>query len=271
MAEIKAAISDGSVGFLTTDGRLKSAKENAAAEQKIQNSESNSTQQLAQEDSTEPSLSNGLAAVRKKTNEDVNDIIQVINTDRDNLSDARVTLKDLKQTAIELKQAIKNGDTVEASTLRNKFENLQAERDSIAKRTEDDNQRLITERVQDVNVGNKQIGRIQTNEVKVSYAREVDTTNVRDLNEFIKQTDEELESIKGQLAENKETREQTRSLASEARAEINRAEEQSLRQVKDAEELAQKISTQLKQLGSGSLELIHKNISQAAVDALLRS
>ncbi len=269
MDEINTKISDGSVGFLTRSGQLKSAKENAEAERKI--SESDQPKERSEEPDIDQSIGNALSAVRKRTNEDVNQITEALNTDKENLSSARVTLKELKQTAVELKQAIKNGDEDTAEQLRSRLKSLQKEQDSLVTKTEDDNRRLSTERVRDINVGNRQIGRVEAKEAQLERSSEVDTSDIKDLNRLIEETDAQLENVKSQLSENKESRGLTQTIAREARQEINKVEENSLQSLKDAEALADKLSTQLKQLNSGSLNLVHKNVSQAAVDALLRS
>ena len=271
MDEVKGVINDGSVGFLSKDGKLKGAAENAEAESKIAaNSQRGQSQPTQKSESEEPSVTNALAAVRKRTNEDVSQITAVLNVDRENLADGRANLKQLRGAALELKQAIKNGDAAQIDSLKSKIQTLQVEQDEIAKRVEVDNQRLASERVQDVKVGNRQIGRVKTEEVRFEKSSEAKLDTLENLNAFIEKTELQLGEVKEQLNQNRELRLETKGFAEEARAEINRVEEHSLRNIKDAEELANKVSSQLKQLNTQSLNLVHNNVNKAAVDALFR-
>ena len=250
-----------SIGFINPEtNQLRSKKELEALDKKA-----SETRAADAADSETPavedrSTANALGAVRARTSQQVNVVVEKLDRRKETLSASKENLQNLRSTAKDLKEAVKNGDDVKADKLRQEFAGLQAEREKLAKKAEADNSQQRIDGPAQVRVGNKVKASFKFNDVEVKKGDTVDTESTEGLNKFLDDSDKDLENVKAQLQTDKEIRKQVKQVNRDTRGEINSlasaSEQENNKQISSLEDaglLAKKVSDSIKEQAGASL------------------
>lgn len=232
-------INDGSVGFLTADGSQKTTKQNAEAIRKIENT---SKPKPAEKSEFNPPaddrVSSSFNSVRERTNAQVTEAANTVNSDIDNLKEAKKVAQEQKQVLQDIKQAKKDNNTKEEAELAKQFAELQRKRDAVAEKVENDNQRNQSEGARSIRVGNKEVAKVEIKKVEFSKSKQVDLSSDENIKKAISELSSDIKSANSQIQAKKETRDQVRDAAQEARSQISQSEESVIRSAKEAEKAA---------------------------------
>jgi predicted nucleic acid-binding Zn-ribbon protein len=212
----------------------------------------------SQSDSVETSVRNGFSNVASRTTGQINSIANTLNQRADDLNSAKKNIQALRKTARQLKSAIKNGDTEKAESLRENFAQLQTKRDEISSRVSENNLRSALDGPQAVRVGNETRASFRFSAIEVEGSSEVDTSSVKGLKAFLKDSKEDLGSIRSQIQEERGDRKELRQLNRDIRSErnniISNSDEQTSSSINSLEEAGLAVSSLVQQITNSALE-----------------
>ncbi len=269
MAEDISGIKDGSVGFLSKTGELKTKEANREAEAKIDRSAAEPAERAEPQDKTD--ISKAVESARQRFNQQVNNSATVINNDADNLKAAKSVVKEQIEVARNLKEAISSGDTEKADKLREDFSKLEDKRSVLAEKIEKDNRSVESDRVKNINLGNQQKGRIETKDVDFKAREKAKLNDSEAVNQEIERLKSDVTKINDQTDDLRATRQELREISKEGNEHLQAVERDVVRSLEDATKIANDIAGQIR--GSTGGDLIQSSLSRVnpvAVQDLLR-
>lgn len=251
------SISDKSVGFFNSNGKLKNAEENAAAIKKIESAASETKVQAPSEPSSstnfsQDTISKAIGSVRTRTESNADEIAKVINNDIDNLS--AIESINAKETKVlkEIKSAKQSGDSAKEQELKQQFQKLGQERAELVENIGQDNNAVVTERVKSIRVGNQEKAFIKTDAVKAQKFENEDLDSEAGLVKALRSRDAEARSTKEQISNLETKRDEVKQVVDQARSDLGSLEESSIKSFSEASDRADKIAQDIR-TGSSSV------------------
>ncbi|MBX7137285.1 MAG: hypothetical protein K1X83_04805 [Oligoflexia bacterium] len=253
-------------GFISAKGQLKSKREI-----QVEDAKQAQTQSKAKETEivTGDKVSNALAPVRTRFNEQANEVISAVNVNSQNLKEAQKLTKQQIETAKELKSALKDKDTEAIALKREELNKLAEQREALARQVKQDNAEQSDLRRRNLSFGNEQKGVVEVKEVKIQSRSTAadDLKNSGDVNDFIEGLKTELQSVKDQQQAQKDTKTQVKGVLQEVDATLNSIESDSIRSIDEAVKRTSKLAEDL----SSSSQALVNNLSVSSVQKLLSS
>lgn len=254
-------------GFIDAGGKLKSketlAKEDkAAAEAKQKEADAVAT------DVSDRSTSSALRKVSADFNKKAGAVLNDINEQQDNAARAKKIVKEEIEVAQTLKAALKDNDTEQADRAREQFMQLEKEREKLSKEIDKDNERVRTsEKV--LNLGNKIQGVAKVPEVEFSKkaAEEEDLQSVKGVNEVLDGLKTERADLRDQQVELREAKNEAKSLINATEEDIAQVQDDSIRSLKKAEEMADRLAQAIRDAGPQAV--LAQNVNASVVKSLL--
>ena len=251
------------LGHFTEAGQLKT-KEQIAAEKGT-----SSNNQKIDSSNFSSSISNALGGQKSKFQESANEVISAVNVNEDNLNAAKQITKEEISVAKDLKKAIKADDSDAIKSSRKELLRLEKQRKELSDKIQESNSEQSSVRHKNLSFGNEQKGIVEVQEVdfRASSGEIKDLESAKDVEKYIQGLNDELDSIKVQTKDQKETRVQVKSIVEEVDSEVKSIQSTAIRSFDEATRAASKIAQDIR---SGGLE-IFQNVSVSAVQRLLAS
>lgn len=271
-------IADGSLGFFTQSGILKTKQQNqetAATLDRI----TNSSNQVAEQgggitgDDNASRFESAFSSVTDRTNQTVSSISSVINTDLENLKAARTQLKDEIKALKDIKAAISSDDSGDGSSDLKKsvenYQNLQTKRRDLADKISEDNRAFLTDRVQGVRIGNKteETFNIRAPQFERN-SQQIDLADKKQITQAIKDKQAELSALRDQTKETKASQKTLVEVSNRVNSTLSSISNNTLRSFDSAAAVSQKIATQI--AGGGLAEFENATLNKIRSDIGLK-
>lgn len=252
-------------GFFKESGELKSktelSKEEAAAKRQP-------AAAPAESPAADTSIFTAIGSVRSRFAEKANAIATVINQDEQNLKESAKAIRAQLTAAKDLKEALKNGDEETIEQARAKLNEATEQRNQLADKIKRDNAAVVADRAKNLSIGNEQLGITRTKPVELERSAKADINNVKDVNELIRGLRSDRESIANQRGELNSVKQELRSTLSETDARLSKLQDQSIRDIADAERTARDLASRI--VANGSQALSASKISEQVARQLLQ-
>jgi predicted nucleic acid-binding Zn-ribbon protein len=261
----------GQLGFLSPDGKqLRTNRENQTINQQIDQATSSAPQAVESTESdtvsvsTDRSTSTALRQLKQAFLERTNETLAGLHGDRERLGTAKAVVREQVRVAKDLSVAIQAGDRDKVTELQSEFEALQAERKGISEEIDQHNDARVTERVHSIHFGATQKGVIRSKAIQFSGGKEVDTTSVRSLREFITDSSREVDALDTQLKAVDGEKDKLKGIIRDVQGEVQSLSDRSVKNAEDATAAVNRIS---EQISGGGLQLFEQaTLTQLSAD-----
>lgn len=250
-------------GFFTEAGQLKS-KDQLSKEAAVKSQTAADTVSVS---STGDKFSSSVRDIRGRFRDQSNSIAAVINQDESHLETADKAIKAQLAAAKELKAAFKSGDKSGIQAAQEKYEAATADRNKAAEETQQYNQEVAADRAKSLNVGNQQLGIVQTKRLQVEKSASAAPTSEREAREAIAQLKSDRDSIAAQQKAVASTKEDLQATVSKAEKSLADTESGTIRDLKKAESTAADLASRI--VANGSQALAASNVSESIASQLL--
>lgn len=255
------SISDGSVGFFTKTGELKSKQQNSEAKTKIEDATSSATptEEVSQGSDNATKFSDAIAAVEERVTTSVSRVANVINVDTANLKAARKQVKDEISVLKDMRAALEDGSKADYSDLRAKYEKISTKRADLSAQISADNKEFAADRVVGIRLGNRTEATFNveapTFSAQSSDADLADLKDKKQITKMIKEKESELDSLREQTKSVKEQKKSLSEVSAKLTAEIRGVESRTLKSFDEASSLSKKIAGAI---SSGGVQLFEQ-------------
>ncbi len=252
------SISDGSLGFFTKTGEVKSKQQEAATLSKLNKAELTASEDPAPSQGTDNAtkFSEAISSIEERVNTSVSRVASAINIDSANLKSARKQVKDEISNLRDMRAALDDGSKADYGKLRDQYEKLQEKRTELRVQIASDNKEIENDRVVGVRLGNRTEA---TFELKApTLSEESSATDLKDkkqLTKLIKEKEAELEDLRVQTKVVKAQKKSLTEVSTKLTDEIRGVESRTLKSFDEASSLSKKIAGAI---SSGGAELFEK-------------
>lgn len=252
-------------GFFTESGELKS-KSDIGREDQARITNKNEAAPVPATDDT--SISTAVNSSRARFSEKANSILSIINQDEENLKAAQAAVKSQLEAAKELKTALKEEDKEKIARAQERLGKATEARNQLSQEIKKDNDRVVADRAKNLSLGNQQLGIVRTKAVELKKTSTGSPDDISEVNALIGELRSDRAEVVQQRKELRETRLQVKDAIETTDSQLSKVEDRSIRSLREAEDLAQKLSERITQNGAQALSAT--KISEQIVRQLLQ-
>lgn len=271
MADETGRIKSEGLGFFTNKGVLKTREQLKTEDKKTESSKDAAKVSSSFSDQLGDALGKAEARFVDKSNR----AIAQVQTATKDLRDARDLVSRQITAAKELKQAIKNGTDDDVAKRQAELADLQAERERLAERIDQNNRNGAGERTQVLSLSTPEKGK--TVRVKdVEFSKETNSSKPTELSDkqsvdrYIESLQADREALKAQTKELKATKTEIKEAVQGAKDQLSAIREDSIKSYDEARAVTDNVAQAIKNGGISVVEqTINKSLSSDIVSELL--
>lgn len=257
-------------GFLTSGGQVKDRKtlEAEKTQEAKKAREAKQNEGAVESDVSDKSVGRALGSVKSRFTEQANSFINTVNSSDARLKKAEENVKAQQEKAKELKAAIEKGDQESASKKKQELEQLQKERDLIAKDIESDNAEKTAERRKTLKLGNQERAVVEVK--KAEFAKTDKNQNLdsaEGVDSLISSLAADKAKIKTQRDDIKEVKKEVDGVVKNVKKDLDRIEKSAISSINEAKAAAEKVAGEI--VKAGSQASLVSNINEQVVKSLV--